>query len=158
MTARNHSTRTKEVATQGIPKPQGTQDTRDARTVKTGRTLIFIASGFGSDLNAEQKVRSVVIVSVQAHGREESDKSGTVTELKEPSHWASLGKRYKTGESVSVRAAPPWRKGNIHWQRQPAHSTSDRPRAIHKTSTFKTCRKPQVYLCFLSSVCLTNTL
>ena len=94
MTARNHSTRTKKVGTQGIPKPQGTQDTRDARTVKTGRTVIFIASGFGSDLNVEQKVRSVVMVSVQAHGREESDKSGTVTELKEPSHWASLGKRY----------------------------------------------------------------
>ena len=54
-------------------------------------------------------------------------------------------KRYRTGESVSVRAAPPWRKGNIHWQRQLPHPMSDRPRwparGIQIIPTNTTCRK-----------------
>ena len=59
--------------------------------------------------------------------------------------YTSQVKRYRTGESVSVRAAPPWRKGNIHWQRQLPHPMSDRPRrparGIQIIPTNTTCRK-----------------
>ena len=47
----------------GNPGYQGRQDSKNSRTV------IFIASGFGGDLNAEQKVWPLVMVSVQACGR-----------------------------------------------------------------------------------------